>query len=310
MTTLLVAPAAPALRVEEIGLSIIVPAYNEEDGVGAVVARLTEDLAATGWPYEMIVIDDGSTDRTAARAEAPGVRVLRHAGNRGYGAALKTGIRHARYGLVGITDADGTYPGRRLLDLAARLADARCDMVVGARLGDEVAIPLLRRPAKWALARLAEIASSQRIPDLNSGLRVFKREAALRFFNILPDGFSFTTTITLAMLSNGYLVEYVPIDYLPRQGRSKIRPLRDIMGFTNLILRVALYFAPLKIFLPLSGALFLLAVAWGLFSKFVLGQLADVATLVVAMTAVQVGVVGLLAELINRRLDNSYHNDE
>lgn len=299
---------APAIRLEDAGLSVIVPAYNEEQGVGSVVGGLSEELARTGWPFEIIVIDDGSTDRTAANAREAGGQVLRHAQNRGYGAALKTGIRHARYALVCITDADGTYPGRRIADLVAHLSHTRSDMVVGARTGSEVAIPLIRRPAKWALGRLAQMVAGQPIPDLNSGLRVFRREAALRFFSLLPDGFSFTATITLAMLSNGYLVEYVPINYHLRQGRSKIRPVQDTLNFMSVILRIALYFAPLKIFLPLSGALFGLALAWGLFSKLVLGELADVSTLVIVMTAVQVGVVGLLAELINQRLLNSYQN--
>lgn len=302
------AVSAPAIRVGEAGLSIIVPAYNEEQSVGPVVEGLSQELARTGWPFEVIVIDDGSTDQTADNAKEAGALVLRHPQNRGYGASLKTGIRHARYPLVCITDADGTYPWRRIADLVVYLANTRSDMVVGARTGSEVAIPLARRPAKWALRRLAQMVAGQTIPDLNSGLRVFRRDAVLRFFSLLPDGFSFTTTITLAMLSNGYLVEYVPINYHPRQGRSKIRPVQDTLNFVSLILRIALYFAPLKIFLPLSGALFVAALAWGLFSKLVLGDLADVSTLVIAMTAVQVGVVGLVAELINQRLLNSHQN--
>jgi glycosyltransferase involved in cell wall biosynthesis len=288
------------------GVTVIVPAFNEETGIGPVLERLQQVMAVSGLTYEVIVVDDGSTDTTAVQAEAAGVSVLRHAGNRGYGAALKTGIRHAQYDLICITDADGTYPNERIPDLVARLAQDGCDMVVGARTGEKVSIPLVRRPAKWALGQLAKLVVGKPIPDLNSGLRVFRRQAALRFFNLLPDGFSFTTTITLAMLSNGYMVGYVPINYHPRVGRSKIRPIQDTPDFTQLILRVALYFVPLKIFLPISGILFLLAVAWGLFSWLVMGKLADVSTLVIVMTAVQIAVVGLLAELINHRLPNYY----
>jgi hypothetical protein len=123
----------------------------------------------------------------------------------------------------------------------------------------------------------------------------------MEFFDILPDGFSFTTTITLGMVTNGYLVDYLPVDYHSRVGRSKIRPVRDTLNFVQLILRIALYFAPLKIFVPLSIVLLLLALAWGLFSALVLGQLADVSTLVIVMTSAQVMAIGLLAELINRR---------
>ena len=291
------------------GVTVIVPAYNEENSIGPVLERLQQVMADSGLTYEVIVVDDGSTDTTAARAEDTGVNVLRHAGNRGYGAALKTGIRHAQYDLICITDADGTYPNERIPDLVARLAQDGCDMVVGARTGKKVSIPLVRRPAKWALGQLANLVVGESIPDLNSGLRAFRRQAVLRFFNLLPDGFSFTATITLAMLSNGYMVSYVPINYHSRVGHSKIRPIQDTLDFTQLILRIALYFAPLKIFLPLSGILLLLAVAWGLFSKFVLGELADVSTLVIGMTGVQVAVVGLLAELVNRRLPNYYREE-
>ena len=169
-----------------------------------------------------------------------------------------------------------------------------------------VSIPILRRPAKWAIGRLGNFVAGASIPDLNSGLRVFRRDVALRLFSMLSDQFSFTTTITLAMLTNGYLVGYVPIDYYARIGRSKIRPIRDTLNFVQLALRIGLYFAPLKIFLPISLFLLLLAVAWALFSKFVLGQLADVSTLVIAMTGFQVAVIGMLAELINQRLPNYF----
>lgn len=302
--------------METQGISIILPAYNEEHGIGPVIDQLHAVMArehtGRGLPYEIVAVDDGSTDATAEMAERragaspPGsplgaVIVLRHHANKGYGASLKTGMRHARYDTLCITDADGTYPNDRIPDLVARLEESHADMVVGARIGENVQIPLLRRPAKWAIGRLANQVAGETIPDLNSGLRVFRRRAAMEFFDILPDGFSFTTTITLGMLTNGYLVEYEPIDYHARVGQSKIRPIRDTLNFVQLILRIALYFAPLKLFLPLSGLLLLLGLAWGIFSVTVLGQLADVSTLVIVMTAVQIAVIGLLAELINRR---------
>jgi hypothetical protein len=182
-------------------------------------------------------------------------------------------------------------------------------MVVGARTGQQVAIPLLRRPAKWVIGQLANFVAGETIPDINSGLRVFRREAALPMFSMFPDGFSFTTTITLAMLTNGYLVDYLPINYHARVGQSKIRPVRDTLNFVQLILRMALYFAPLKFFLPLSGLIGLAAIGWGIFSAVALGRLADVSTLVIMMAAVQVAVVGLLAELINHRLP-TFQRDE
>lgn len=287
--------------------TIVIPAYNEEQAIGAVLEQLLAVIDRAGVPCEIIVIDDGSQDTTADVAgRYQGVTVLRQRDNRGYGAALKTGIRHARYDLICITDADGTYPNECVPALVARLTGGGYDMVVGARVGEQVSIPLIRRPAKWVIGRLGNFVAGESIPDLNSGLRVFRREVALRLLHMLPDQFSFTTTITLAMLINGYLVDYVPIDYYARVGRSKIRPIPDTLNFMQLALRIALYFAPLKIFLPISLLLLLLAMAWALFSKLVLGQLADVSTLVIAMTGFQVAVIGMLAELVNGRLPNCY----
>jgi hypothetical protein len=183
------------------------------------------------------------------------------------------------------------------------------DMVIGARTGENVAIPLVRRPAKWVINQLANYVAGEPIPDLNSGLRIFRLDAALRLFDILPDGFSFTTTITLAMLTNHYMVDYVPINYHARIGKSKIKPIQDTLNFVQLVFRIALYFAPLKIFLPFSGLLIGVAALWALFSRFVLGLLADVSTLVIAMTGIQIAMIGMLAELINRRLSNVYRKE-
>lgn len=294
-----------------IGLSVIIPAYNEEKGIGVVLEQLSSVLEGSSLPHEILVVDDGSQDNTSEVAKGhEGVKVLRHKGNRGYGASLKTGIRHAHYGLVAITDADGTYPIGRIPDLVEKLVANDFDMIVGARTGTNVAIPLIRRPAKWAIGKLANMVAGEQIPDINSGLRVFKRVAALRFFNLFPDGFSFTTTITLAMLSNGYLVDFVAIDYHERVGSSKIRPIRATLNFIQLIFRISLYFAPLKVFLPLSAFLILLGVAWSAFSALLLGALADVSTLVLLATGIQVAVIGLLAELINRRLPNYYRSED
>lgn len=292
-------------------LTVIIPAYNEEHGIHQVLSQLHHELADSEWLYEIIVVDDGSQDRTAELAQQhKAVTVLRHQANRGYGAALKTGIRHANYNIICIIDADGTYPHESISELVEQLRQSRYDMVVGARIGEKVAIPLVRRPAKWVINRLGNFVTGVTIPDLNSGLRVFRKETVLRFFRILPDGFSFTTTITLAMFTNGYLVKYVPINYHVRLGHSKIRPIQDTINFVQLVLRIALYFAPMKFFLPLSGFLLLLALAWGLFSYLVLGLVADVTTLVIAMTAVQIAAIGLLAELINHRLPNNYQDDD
>lgn len=282
-------------------VSVIVPAYNEAQAIGKVLSDLEAACKADRLIYEILVVDDGSTDDTAAIAERSAIakRVLRHGVNQGYGAALKTGIHAARGEWVVITDSDGTYPNQRIPELAAMMAD--WDMVVGARTGEDVRVPLARRPAKWALGVLANWLVDARIPDLNSGLRVFRRDLALRFLPILPNGFSFTTTITLAMLSEGYRVTFVPIDYYARKGRSKIRPLHDTLNFLQLIVRTVLYFNPLRIFLPLSLFFFGAGAAVGLVSKLVFGKLLDTTTIVLIVSGVQILMLGMLADLIDKR---------
>jgi len=276
-------------------VSVVIPAFNEEDGIADVIRQIqTLPLA-----LELIVVDDGSRDRTAERATAAGARVIRHRVNRGYGAALKTGILAARAPAIVITDADGTYPNERIPEIIALLDEN--DMVVGARTGTKVSIPLARRPAKWVLNRLANYLSETRIPDLNSGLRAFRRESVIAYFGILPRGFSFTTTITLAMHVNDLSVVYVPINYHPRKGRSKIRPIQDTANFAALIVRTVLYFRPLKIFVPASGFFLLLAGAIFVYSWKFTPKIMDASVVITLMTAFQMLAIGLLADLIDKR---------
>ena len=228
-------------------ISVVIPAYNEEAAVASVIEEILRICAEHDILAEVVVVDDGSTDDTAKCALRAGARVLRHRSNRGYGAALKTGIAAARNQYIVITDADGTYPARYIPELVMRLE--RADMVTGARIGASVKIPLVRRPAKWLLNRLANYLTASSIPDLNSGLRAFRRDMVMQYFPLLPDQFSFTTTITLAMHCDKYAVSYVPIDYLPRKGRSKIVPW-DAGSFAVLILRTAMLFRPIRVFVP------------------------------------------------------------
>src|SRR5262249_10799192 len=183
------------MNTSESTVSVVIPAYNEEKGVGPQVKAIRQVLSSYGIAHEIIVVDDGSQDRTAEEAALAGARVLRHLRNRGYGAALKTGIVAAKYEAIAITDADGTYPADQIPAMLRKLDTA--DMVVGARTGENVNIPFIRKPGKIALGWLANRIADQRIPDLNSGLRVFWRECALQYFPVLSNKFSFTTTITL-----------------------------------------------------------------------------------------------------------------
>ena len=283
------------------GISTIIPAYNEEEGIGKVLSHLCAILGETGRDHEIIVVNDGSTDRTGEIVRETGVTLLEHTANRGYGASLKDGIRAAQYDDILILDADGTYPQDAI---PALLAEAdRYDMVVGARIGGNVAIPPHRRFPKWILRKMADYLVGMKIPDLNSGLRLFKKSIALKFFNILPNGFSFTTTITVALLSNNSRVKFIPINYNKRTGKSKFRPIQDTFNLLNLILRTSLYFNPLKIFVPFSLILFLLAVLVFIYSKFFTPQVMDITIIVIIMTAVQILALGLIADLIDKRTD-------
>jgi glycosyltransferase involved in cell wall biosynthesis len=277
------------------GVSVVVPAFDEREAIAGSVRELREVMGGLDRPWELIVVDDGSTDGTGELARAEGATVVRHARNVGYGGALKTGIERARYDLIVITDADGTYPADAIPALLEHADEF--DMVVGARTGADVHIPATRRPAKWFLGRLASYLAGQRIPDLNSGLRVVHRRLVERFEHLLPSGFSFTTSITLAALCNDALVEYQPIDYRQRTGSSKIRP-SHAFDFLMLILRTVVFFNPLKVFLPAGAVLFLVGFAKFVWDLFV-GNFSE--TVVMGfLGAVIVWCVGLLSDQIAR----------
>lgn len=283
--------------------SMVIPCYNEQSGVRATVQAILAN--ADGRMQEVIVVDDGSDDGTAAELAGvadPGglLRILRHPHNRGYGASLKTGIRNATGDVVVITDADGTYPNERIPELVDRMREA--DMVVGARTGARVHIPVVRLPAKWLLGWLANKLGGRRIPDLNSGLRAMRRDVLERYLGLLPDGFSFTTTITLVMLSEARRVDYVPIAYHQRAGRSKIRPVRDTLNFMQLVCRAVLWFEPLRFFIPLSLVMTATGVVILLASLAFMERALDVTFSIFVMTGVIVLAVGMLADLIDKRL--------
>ena len=281
-------------------LSVVIPAYNEERGIDLVLTDLRRTLETDGIRHEVIVVDDGSQDSTAQLAsQHRGVVVLRHKINRGYGAALKTGIEHASCDAICIVDADASYPTESIPEMVSYLREGY-DMVVGARTGDHVAIPPVRRLAKWSVGKIANIVAGESIPDINSGLRVFKKSVLLQFIKILPNGFSFTTTTTLAMETSGCRVRYVPINYGKRQGESKFRPIEDTATFLQIIFRTILYFNPLKIFLPVSG-LFILAGAVLVLHRAFSGRGFTVTAIVLIVTGVQLFSLGAIADLIIRR---------
>ncbi len=283
-------------------VSIVVPVYNEEKGISAVVTEISHKIKELALNAEIIIVNDGSTDNTASLLnklvkEHQNLRVLTHKGNRGYGAALKTGILQANQETIAVIDADCTYPLDHFQDLLAGMDEA--DMVVGARTGDTVEVETLRRPAKWFLRKLAGYLAERDIPDVNSGFRVFNREIALSYFHILPNKFSFTTTITLAMFADDYTVAYVPINYYGRKGDSKIRPF-DAWNFLVLILKTIFYFNPLKIVLPLALITGLAGLSKLGYDVLVLDNLTDTTVLLI-LFSIQILGFGLLADLIVRR---------
>jgi len=279
-------------------VSIVIPAYNEEKGIRSTLTELKAVMAKQDMDYEIIVVDDGSADGTAdAVRQHEQVRLVQHHSNRGYGAAIKTGIRQATHDWIGIIDADGTYPAAAVPLLLAEMD--QYDMIVGARTATD--IPLVRRPAKWFLARLAEYLAETKIPDLNSGLRLFKKEVALGYFNILPTKFSFTITITIAFLSDHYVVRFVPIPYHERKGKSKISPVQDTLNFIQLILRTIMYFNPLKVLLPISFFLLLLAVGIGVYTLVMQGHVMDITVVTLTMAALQIAVIAMIADMIQKK---------
>ena len=207
-------------------------------------------------------------------------------------------MRHAKNNLIAILDADGTYPAGELPALLTLIQKA--DMAVGARVKPGAAIPSLRRFPKWLLGKWANYLADRRIPDLNSGLRVFRKNIAARYEGLFPNGFSFTTTLTLALECHGYVVQYHPISYSERVGDSKIRPLQDTVNFFSLVLRIVMYFKPLKIFIPLSGLLLACGAVTGLACWYHSLPLSGT-TLFLLVAGIQVAALGLLADLLVKR---------
>lgn len=227
--------------------TVILPAYNEEEAIGPVVDAIR---VLPGNP-EVLVVDDGSTDRTAAIAREHGAVVVRHPGNAGYGKSVMDGILAARNDTIVITDADGTYPVERIPEFVAQLEQG-FDMAVGARSGPAYRGSFFKMPARIALKALVDFVTGRNIPDINSGLRSFRKSQVIPIFPHLCQGFSFTTTITLIYMLTSKLVTYVPIAYHKRVGRSKVRIIRDSLRTLQYVTEVVATFNPLKLFLLMS----------------------------------------------------------
>ena len=284
-------------------LSIIIPVYNEEKAIAETV-KYFKTLLEENPGIEIIFIDDGSTDNTRQILESikdDQIKVITHDKNKGYGAAIKQGVKISSYEHIAITDADGSYPHEKIYELYEKLHAEKADMSIGARVGKKVKIGIFRRLPKFVLRKLAEYLSEEEIPDLNSGMRIIKKEMILKSFKYLPKGFSFTTTLTLSLLANNQKIIYCPIDYYKRKGKSKIKPIRDTLNFLQLIIRTVMFFNPLKVFLPLSGFFIILSFLV-LIISYLKGRVMDITTILLFITGLHLLAIGLLADLIDKRL--------
>jgi len=289
-----------------LDVTIVLPCYNEQEHVLAEVDRICKAMDATEFSYELLVIDDKSTDNTlAVLKEAlptyPAMRLMPFRRNGGSGTARRIGSGEAYGRIVVWTDADMTYPNERIPEFVQYLLDnPDVDQVVGARTTEQGTYKVLRVPAKWAIRKIAERLASTKIPDLNSGLRAFRRDVALPYLRLLPPGFSCVTTITMSFLSNQHPVDYLPISYGKRAGRSKFHFTKDAYRYILQVLRMVMYFNPIKVLMPLALWLFGLGVVKAVVDLIHYQLRITVSTLLLIMVGLLIGSIALLADLIVR----------
>lgn len=290
---------------EKTNLSVIIPIYNEAETIDSVIFNLKKELDSLNLDYEIIAVNDGSLDATAdilnniknnSESLEEKIKIVTHAQNKGYGAALKSGIKNSKYDWILIIDADGTYP----IDVIGKLLSKTDEhaLIIGSRHKKNKAIPFERKFAKKFLNRFASYLAGKKIPDLNSGLRVFKKEIVLKYWELFPDKFSFTSTLTMVAMTHGHETVFIPIDYYKRQGKSTLKSI-DFFSFLKLVIKLSLFFKPIKVFVPIS--LFLLLIALMLIVGYkinFINVLLDITVIVLCATALQTFFFGLIAEII------------
>jgi glycosyltransferase involved in cell wall biosynthesis len=290
----------------QIDVTVVLPCYNEQDHVIDEVERITKALDNSSLSYELLAIDDKSTDNTLAVLQEalprfPHMRLMPFRRNGGSGTARRIGTAEAAGRIVVWTDADMTYPNERIPEFVQYLHDnTDVDQVVGARTTEQGTHKFLRVPAKWVIRRFAEFLSGTRIPDLNSGLRAFRRDVSLPYLRLLPPGFSCVTTITLSFLSNQHTVDYLPIDYAQRAGTSKFHFVRDAYRYILQVLRMVMYFNPLKVLMPLALTLLTFGLVKGATDLFRYDLRITTNAVLLFVTGLIIAAVGLLADLIVR----------
>jgi glycosyltransferase involved in cell wall biosynthesis len=297
---------APDAAAPRPYVSVVLPCFNEAAHVLQELERITEALDESELTYELLAIDDASTDDTLAVLEAathrfPHLRVIGFRRNGGSGTARRIGTRAARGEIVVWTDADLTYPNERIPELVRLLRDdPTYDQVVGARTSEEGTLKILRVPAKWFIRKIAERLTNQKIPDLNSGLRAFRREVSLPYLRLLPPGFSCVTTITLAFLANQHDIKYVDIGYAKRAGSSKFHFLRDAYRYILQVLRMVMYFDPLKVLMPPALWLLGIGLVKGVVDMVRHPFYFPASTVLLFVTGLTIGSLALLSDLVVR----------
>jgi glycosyltransferase involved in cell wall biosynthesis len=289
-------------------ISVIIPAYNEGNDIGKIIPKIQEIINTLDQHHEIIVIDDGSKDETAKHAQFAGARVIQHPYNIGNGAAVKTGIRHARGNILVMMDGDGQHSPDDILRLVNRIG--AYDMIVGSR-NRESDTTAHRDIANMIFNTLATYVAGQKIEDLTSGFRAIKAPIARQFLYLLPNKFSYPSTITLSVVRAGYSLGYESIRFAGRSknSKSKIKPLQDGLRFLMIILKIAVFYAPLKIFAPLSLFILLLGIGYGLFRIFIIQAPYGQTSALLISTAVLTFLVGLVSEQIAQlRFDRSEPN--
>jgi len=290
----------------QVDVTVVLPCYNEQDHVLLEIARVSEAMDASEFTYELLVIDDASTDNTLevlqqAQAGYPHMRLEPFQRNGGTGTARRIGTQIARGEIVVWTDADMSYPNERIPELVRVLKEnPRIDQVVGARTSEEGSHKLLRVPAKWMIRKIAERLINQKIPDLNSGMRAMRRQVALPYLRLLPPGFSCVTTITMAFLANQHDIYYLPIDYSKRAGKSKFKFVKDAYRYILQVLRMVMYFNPIKVLLPPALWLIGIGVVKAIYDMAAHSFKIAEDTILLFLSGLIIGSLALLADLIVR----------
>lgn len=285
-------------------ISIILPCLNEETNLETVLPVLAESLPDA----ELLVIDDGSTDNSASVAEKHGARVIRHPRNMGNGASIKTGARAASGDILIFMDSDGQHSPADIPRLVAKL-DEGYDMAVGARKPSTHA-SLGRRLANNFYNKLASLMTGFKIEDLTSGFRAVKATKFRKFLYLLPNGFSYPTTSTMAFFRSGFPVAYIPIEAATRKGKSKIRLLKDGTRFFLIIVKIGALFSPMRFFLPISAFFFTLASGYYAYTYISTNRFTNMSALLY-ITSVLTFLIGIVSEQISslHYRHSEEHND-